>query len=166
MNSLNELTNVARSGSVMTVAGTTTSAATNVTVNTLTALLYADYTFARTNVSLSDGSNSFTAIALDSYGRADTSTVSAWLPAAATMKYDLNGNLTNDSRRVFVYDDENQLTSVIVTNASGIVTKSEFTYDGKMRRRIRKEYTLASDIWNPVSVTNFFAVVRAAEVPL
>ncbi len=151
VNTLNELTNVSRSGSVMTVAGTTTSAATNVTVNTLTALLYGDYTFARTNVSLSDGSNSFTAIALDSYGRTDTNTVSAWLPAAAPMKYDLNGNLTNDSRRVFVYDDENQLISVIVTNASGAITKSEFTYDGKMRRRVRKEYTLASGIWNPVS---------------
>jgi hypothetical protein len=151
VNTLNELTNVSRPGSVMTVAGTTTSAATNVTVNTLTALLYADYTFARTNVSLSDGSNSFTAIALDSYGRTDTNTVSAWLPATAPMKYDLNGNLTNDSRRVFVYDDENQLTSVIVTNASGAITKSEFTYDGKMRRRIRREFTLASGIWNSVS---------------
>jgi RHS repeat-associated protein len=151
VNTLNELTNVSRPGAVMTVAGTTTSAATNVTVNTLTALLYADYTFARTNVSLSDGSNNFTAIALDSYGRTDTNTVSAWLPTAAPMKYDLNGNLTNDSRRVFVYDDENQLSSVIVTNASGTISKSDFTYDGKMRRRIRREYTLASGIWNPVS---------------
>ena len=154
MNSLNELTNISRPGSVMTVAGTT-SAATNVTVNTLTALLYADYTFARTNVSLSDGSNSFTAIALDSYGRTDTNTVSAWLPAAATMKYDLNGNLTNDSRRVFIYDDENQLTTLIVTNASGTITKSEFVYDGKMRRRVRKEYTLAYGIWNPVSEIHY-----------
>ena len=152
VNTLNELTNVSRPGSVMTVAGTTTSAATNVTVNTLGALLYADYTFARINVSLANGSNnSFTAIALDSYGRTDTNTVSAWLPTAAPVKYDLNGNLTNDSRRVFIYDDENQLTTLIVANASGVVTRSEFVYDGKMRRRIRKEYTLVSGAWNPLS---------------
>jgi RHS repeat-associated protein len=155
VNTLNELTNVSRPGSVMTVAGTTTSAATNVTVNTLTALLYGDYTFARTNISLSDGSNSFTAIALDNLGRSDTNTVSAWLPATATMKYDLNGNLTNDSRRVLIYDDENQLTTVIVTNAGGSITKSEFSYDGKMRRRLRKEYTLASGNWNQVAETRY-----------
>jgi RHS repeat-associated protein len=155
VNTLNELTNVSRPGTVMTVAGTTTSAATNVTVNTLTALLYADYTFARTNVSLSDGSNNFTAIALDNLGRTDSNTVSAWLPAAAAMKYDLNGNLTNDSRRVLIYDDENQLTTIIVTNASGTITKSEFVYDGKMRRRLRNEYTLASGTWNPVAEVRY-----------
>jgi RHS repeat-associated protein len=71
------------------------------------------------------------------------------------MKYDLNGNLTNDSRRVLTYDDENHLTAVIATNASGLVTKSEFVYDGKMRRRIRKEYTLASGIWNLVSEVRY-----------
>ena len=47
--------------------------------------------------------------------------------------YDLNGNLTGDGKRCFAYDDENQLTSVWVTNA----WRSEFAYDGKMRRRIR-----------------------------
>lgn len=148
VNTLNELTNVSRPGSVMTVAGTTTSGATNVTVNGLTALLYGDHTFARTNVGLSDGSNSFTAIALDSLGRTDTNTVSAWLPVAAPMQYDLNGNLTNDSRRVLLYDDENQLTAVVATNATGLVTRSEFVYDGKLRRRIRKEYHLTAGAWS------------------
>ena len=47
------------------MAGTTSSAATNVTVktvNTLTADRYADNTFARTNFILADGNNTFTAI--------------------------------------------------------------------------------------------------------
>ena len=37
----------------------------------------------------------------------------------------------------FAYDDENQLTQVWVPNQ----WFSQFTYDGKMRRRIRQEYT-------------------------
>ena len=66
VNNLNELTTNTRSGT-LTVAGTTTSAATDVTVNNLSAELYTDHTFARTNVSLVDGLNSFTATAADSY---------------------------------------------------------------------------------------------------
>jgi YD repeat-containing protein len=48
VNNLNELTMTTNSGK-LTVAGTTTSAATNVTVNTSNAVLYADATFASTN---------------------------------------------------------------------------------------------------------------------
>jgi YD repeat-containing protein len=46
VNGLNQLTNVSRARS-LTVAGTTTSAATNVTVNSYTAARYGDNTFAR-----------------------------------------------------------------------------------------------------------------------
>src|ERR1051326_7905056 len=61
-----------------------------------------------------------------------------------TDPFSRNGNLLTDGRRFFDYDDENQLIRVTVTNA----TKSEFTYDGKMRRRIRKEYAWKSGAWN------------------
>src|SRR5207302_9936901 len=57
--------------------------------------------------------------------------------------YDLNGNLTSDGTRGFDYDDENQLIRVTVTNS----WKSEFTYDGKSRRRIRKEFTWQNSTW-------------------
>jgi len=90
VNALNQLTTVTRAGN-LTVAGTTTGRATNVTVNTLDALLYNDATFARTNMSLSDGNNTFTAIARDSYGRQDTNSVTAYLPATLSCVYDLNG---------------------------------------------------------------------------
>lgn len=56
VNSLNELTTVTRDGK-LTVAGTTTGRATNVTVNTLEAILYNDASFARTKMILSDGNN-------------------------------------------------------------------------------------------------------------
>ena len=94
--------------------------------------------------SVSDGANTITAIAQDSYGRQDTNVVTAYLPATPVYQYDLRGNLTNDGQRVFCYDDENQLTAVLVSNA----WKSEFTYDGLMRRRIREEYTWLSAIGN------------------
>ena len=131
-----------------TVAGAISTTPTSVTVKdnanpAQSADVFGDNSFARTNVTLLNGNNTFTAVAEDSYGRTDTNTVTAWLPAAATCYYDLRGNLTNDGRRVFFYDDENQLTSVLVSNA----WKSEFVYDGLMRRRVRKEYTWSASNW-------------------
>jgi len=61
------------------------------------------------------------------------------LPATVTFQYEFNGNLTNDGRRVFEYDYENQLINVFVASA----WRSEFRYDAFGRRRVRKEYT-----WN------------------
>jgi RHS repeat-associated protein len=51
--------------------------------------------------------------------------------------------------RSFAYDDENQLIQVWVPGQ----WFSQFTYDGKMRRRIRQEYTWSSAIGN-WSLTN------------
>jgi RHS repeat-associated protein len=151
VNRLNELTNATRSGMV-TVAGTTTSAATNVIINNLyTAAQYGDATFAVTGISLLDGTNTFVAVAQDALGRSDTNTVSAYLPANVNYAYDLNGNLLSDGRRAFQYDSENQLTNVMVTNA----WKSDFVYDGKMRRRIRREYTWSGSAWSLQSETRY-----------
>ena len=150
-NNLNELTNVTRTGT-LTVAGTTTSTATNVTVNTTNAAtLYSDLTFAATNCALTNGNNPFTAIAQDSYNRKDTNSITLNLPATVTYIYDLNGNLTSDGTRGFVYDDENQLIRVTVTNS----WKSEFTYDGRMRRRIRKEFAWQNSNWALLSETHY-----------
>src|SRR5437016_1539129 len=65
--------------------------------------------------------------------------------------YDSNGNLTSDGSRGFDYDDENQLIRVTVTNS----WKSEFTYDGKFRRRIRKEYSWINSAWVPTSEVRY-----------
>jgi RHS repeat-associated protein len=66
----------------------------------------------------------------------DTNVVTAYLPTNVVFQYDANGNLVFDGLRFLEYDDENQLIRVTVTNSF----KSEFAYDGKMRRRIRREY--------------------------
>jgi RHS repeat-associated protein len=144
VNSLNQLTGGARDGT-WTVAGGTMGSVTNVTVNTSISFLYADGTFASTNHGSSMTFKAFTAIAKDDKGRSATNSSTMFSPPNPVFAYDLNGNLLFErsaggtTNRLFEYDDENQLIRVMVTNA----WKSEFVYDGKMRRRIRKEYT-----WN------------------
>ncbi len=139
VNSDNELT-TATNGGRLTVVGTTTSTNTGVTVNGSNALSYADATFAATNMPLT---TTYTAIAQDGYGRHATNIVSVNLATNVTFQYDANGNLTSDGLRSFAYDDENQLIQVWVTNQ----WLSQFSYDGKMRRRIRQEYTWQGSAW-------------------
>src|SRR5271157_496539 len=145
VNSLNELT-TNTNGGTLTVVGTTTSATvTNVTVNTSNALLYGDATFAATNIPLT---TTYTAVAQEGtnnggFGRRATNTVTVNLATNITFQYDANGNLTSDGLRSFAYDDENQLIQVWVTNQ----WLSQFTYDGKMRRRIRQEFTWTNSAW-------------------
>jgi YD repeat-containing protein len=146
VNRLNQLTNVVRTGT-LTVMGGTTSAATNVTVNGLPTVLQMDTidwsTFYKDGFTLVNGANTFTALAQDAVGRRATNTVTVNLPASVGFVYDANGNLTSDGLRAFDYDDENQLIRVTVTNQ----WKSDFAYDGKMRRRIRNEYTWTNSAW-------------------
>ena len=139
VNKLNELTAETNSGS-LTVMVTTTPAATSVTVNGSNAVLYGDSAFTATNMPLT---TTYTAVASDTYGRWATNTVSVNLATNITFQYDLNGNLTNDGLRSFAYDDENQLIQVWVPGQ----WSSSFTYDGKMRRRIRQEFTWTGSAW-------------------
>jgi YD repeat-containing protein len=139
VNSLNELTSNTNGGR-LTVMGTTTTQATNVTVNGTNALCYGDATFAATNMPLT---TTYTAIASNQLGQWATNTVTVSVATNATFQYDSNGNLTNDGLRSFAYDDENQLILVWVTNQWQL----QFTYDGKMRRRIRQEFAWQSGAW-------------------
>jgi RHS repeat-associated protein len=144
VNPLNELTNVMRANTY-TVAGNVSTTPTSVTVKdnanpAVAAAVYGDNSFAREDVPLLNGNNTFIAIAENAAGLKDTNIITAYLPTPVTLYYDSRGNLTNDGRRVLYYDDENQLTSVTVSNG----WRSEFAYDGLMRRRIRREYTWAS----------------------
>jgi RHS repeat-associated protein len=140
VNNLNELTTNTNGGK-LTVVGTATSQnSTTVTVNSSNALVYGDATFAATNMSLVA---TYTAIAADSLGRHSTNAVTVSINTNTIYQYDGNGNLTSDSLRSFAYDDENQLIQVWVTTN----WLSQFSYDGKMRRRIRQEYTWQSGAW-------------------
>lgn len=150
VNNLNELTAITNNGT-LTVAGTTTSPATNVTVNTSNAVLYVDATFASTNQPWINGNNTYTAVARDSYGRLSTNIVNVNLFGTNNFAYDLNGNMLTNNAQTFVYDDENQLIAVWVTNN----WMSQFAYDGKFRRRIRKEFTWNGSSWTKTNEVRY-----------
>jgi len=137
---LNQLTNITRNA-LLTVAGQLSAAGSNATVNGVGAAIYGDWSFASTSgVSLSSGSNTFTISVKNSQGQTNTQVTGANLPASITPLYDSNGNLTNDGLRNFEYDAMDRLTAVTVSNA----WRSEFTYDGLSRMRVRKEKTWQS----------------------
>jgi RHS repeat-associated protein len=148
VDSRNQLTNGSRSGT-LTVSGTTSGTATNVTVQdngnspAQPATLYLDGTFARAGITMASGNNTFIATAKDANNRTDTTTTTVSLPTSETFTYDQNGNLTADGKRSFEYDAENQLTNVFEATK----WKSEFRYDGQMRLRVRREFTWGSGAW-------------------
>jgi RHS repeat-associated protein len=113
------------------------------------ATLYHDSTWALPGAALPSGSATYTATAQDSYGRQSTNSVTVNFPSSASYSYDLNGNLLGDGNRCFAYNDENELISVWVTN----LWRSDFVYDGKMRRRERIEYTWSGGVWLTNGVT-------------
>jgi RHS repeat-associated protein len=146
-NTLNQLTSIARSGT-LTVAGVTAGSATNVTVNSGTASLYSDGTFAKDGFVPVDAVNIFTAKAYDAAGRGATNDSMMILPENANYVYDLNGNLRTNSNQyitflTYDYDDENQL--IRITEPSE--WKTEFTYDALRRCRVRKEFDWKDGVW-------------------
>jgi RHS repeat-associated protein len=148
----NALTNVARTGP-LTVSGNTSLPAHSVTVNGQPAFTYGDFTFASSNgFALADGQNSFTNVASNYYGISGvTNTLAANLPASVNLQYDPNGNLTGDGTRCFAYDDENQLTSVWQTNQ----WRSDFVYDARLRRRIKRDYNWVGGSWTQTNEVRF-----------
>ena len=77
--------------------------------------------------------------------------LSRWKKHRTKYVYDLNGNLRTNGNQVLDFDDENQLIRVTVTNA----WKDEFTYDGKFRRRIEKDFTWSGSAWTETNEIRF-----------
>jgi RHS repeat-associated protein len=146
----NELTSVSRTGA-LTLSGATPAPATNVTVNGLAAQIYGDFTFARTNLSLLNGNNSFTNAAQNVYGCVTTNIFTANLPQNVSLSFDANGNLTNDGLHSLAYNSENQLTNVTAVGKF----KKDFVYDGLNRLRIKKEFAWNGSSWTKISEIRF-----------
>ncbi len=144
--SRNELTNLTRNAS-MIVSGATTAPATNLTVNGVAGQTYSDFTFASATNTLSNGNNTFTVIAQDIHGTNATNALTVSLSNSVSFQYDGNGNLTSDGTRTFIYDFENQLTNVFVSNAWRV----DFVYDGLRRRRITRDYSWSGSTWSPTN---------------
>jgi RHS repeat-associated protein len=147
VNNLNELTTNVNSGD-LTVIGTTTSGATNVTVNGTTAELYADATFAATGMARV---NTYAAVAADSKGRRDTNTINVNISTNVTFVYDGNGNMLSDGERGYTWNDENQLIAITATNK----WQSTFAYDGKLRRRFETNCAWNGTTYVPTNVVRF-----------
>jgi len=147
----NQISSITRSGT-LTVSGATPVPASSVTVNGAPAIRYQDFTFAKTNHALT-GNDVFTVVAANAYGASTTNLLSTTLPVTLSPKYDLNGNLTNDGTRTFVYDAQNQL----VTNWQTQSWKAEHVYDGLGRRRITREYgwQAGTGAWVKTNETRF-----------
>jgi RHS repeat-associated protein len=146
VDSRNQLTSITRSGT-LTVAGNTTTNASSVTINGNSATLYGDLTFAKSGLSLVDGNNTFTAIATDANSRKDTNIVTINLPATVNFTYDSNGNLTSEGDRTYTYNDENRLTSVLMTNK----WKEEYQYSGAQLPKVIKQYLWRNNLWTLLS---------------
>jgi RHS repeat-associated protein len=159
-NNLNELTTTYAGGVpnslsgwsyFIPVSGSTTSPATNVIVNGSSTTPYGDNTYGY-NVSLNPGNNAITVQAQDVYGRSSAASSSVFLVQSnGAYAYDLNGNLLTDGTRYFAYDDENQLISVWKTNA----WRNDFVYDGKMRRRIERDFAWNGSAWSQTNEIHF-----------
>lgn len=148
---VNELTNVTRN-STITVSGNTPIPAVSVTVNGQTAQTNGDFTFAATNQTLVNGTNTFTIIAANTYGVRTTNVTISYLPSAISLAYDLDGNLTNDGTRSFAYSAEDRLTNITAVLGNW---KTDFVYDGLGRRRIARDYTNSSGAWSLQSETHY-----------
>jgi len=116
--------------------------ATSVTVNGQPAQRYGDFSFAATNFSLLNGTNTFTIIAQNAYGVRATNSAIYNLPSSISPAWYSNGNLTNDGSRSFAYSPENQLTNIAVAGQ----WKVDFVHDGLGRRRIARDYG-----WSPAA---------------
>ena len=142
VNSLNQISNTTRSGA-FTVTGATPAPAASVTVNGAAAQTNGDFTFASSNNSLANGTNTVSIIARNMLGVSVTNVLIVNLPTSVNQQYDGNGNLTNDGTRSLYFDGENQLTNVTVANQYQVL----YLYDGFGLRRIRRAYTWQSGAW-------------------
>ena len=129
---LNQLTRYSSVSGTQTVAGNTSAAVTNVTVNAITATVTESTNFTA-SVPLQPGTNTVSVVAQPSSGATTTQryqvVTSGTSPTALT--YDDNGNtLTDENGNSYQWDGLNRLTKI--TYPSG--ASSLFAYDGLSRR--------------------------------
>jgi RHS repeat-associated protein len=136
----------------MTASGSLPVPAQNVTVNGLPAQSYGDFTYAAANQTLVSNVATFLVSFQNLHGAGSSTTFSTLpLPATVTLRYDNNGNLTNDGTRSFSYSPENQLTNITVAGQ----WKNDFVYDGLGRRRIERDFSWQSPNWQPTTELRF-----------
>lgn len=135
-NKLNQNVDTIHSGT-LTVLGEVNYPSGTATVNNVQAQIAPDGTFAAPGIPIAPGTNTLASVFTDPYGRT-TNTETTVTISSKTYGYDLNGNLTNDSRFVFTWDYENRLTVVHDAQSGALVQSNR--YDALWRRREKVEY--------------------------
>jgi hypothetical protein len=113
--------------------------------------------FIATNQAVASGTNVYTALHTDPFGRVATGRVSV-VAQNRGYGYDANGNMTNDSQFAYVWDDADRLVE-LRSLATGLKVMSR-RYDARGRRLERVEYAggvgttnrYVYDGWNVQSV--------------
>ncbi len=131
-NIFNELNQnvTSRWGGVGTVWGVVNITNGSVEVNGVEADILDGVTFVATNLPLTQGSNTFSAVLTDPFGRADTNQISVEVTDRG-YGYDVYGNLTNDGKLVYAWDDADRLIEVRSPEGA-LLLKNR--YDGLSRR--------------------------------
>ena len=135
-NNLNQNVDTIPSGT-LTVLGEVNYPFGTATVNNVQAQIAPDGTFAAPGIPIALGTNTLASVFTDPFGRT-TNTETTVTVSPKTYGYDLNGNLTNDSRFVYSWDCENRLTAVHDAQTGALVQSNR--YDALWRRREKIEY--------------------------
>jgi RHS repeat-associated protein len=114
-------------GLTAALAADTTLQSVGVTAAANSAFLSTSETFSG-NALLPSGSSLASVAATDGSGNVKTAThqLTVTGPAATSLSYDANGNLTNDGTNTYLWDAENRLLKI---NYPGSGNNSQFTYD-------------------------------------
>jgi RHS repeat-associated protein len=114
-------------GLTAALAADTTLQSVGVTAAANSAFLSTSETFSG-NALLPSGSSLASVTATDGSGNAKTTThqLTVTGPAATSLSYDANGNLTNDGTNTYLWDAENRLLQI---NYPGSGNNSQFTFD-------------------------------------
>jgi RHS repeat-associated protein len=129
-------------GLTAALAADTTLQSVGVTAAANSAFLSTSETFSG-NTLLPSGSSLASVTATDGSGNVKTAThqLTVTGPAATSLSYDANGNLTNDGTNTYLWDAENRLLKI---NYPGTNNNSQFTYDAYGQNVMIQEYSGAT----------------------
>ena len=150
-NNLNQNVSTIPGGS-LAVMGSVNYAGGTVAVNSVQAQLSPDLIFAATGIPFTLGTNALNTVFTDPFGRSTNRETSVVVTQKA-YQYDANGNLTNDGRMVYYWNDENRLVAVRDAKTGALIQENR--YDGLGRRRERIQSSVAGGD-DPGSTNRYF----------
>ena len=124
-------------GGSLAVLGRVNYPGGTVTVNSVQAQISPDLIFAATGIPFTLGTNALNTVFSDPFGRS-TNRQTFVVVSQKAYGYDANGNLTNDSRLAYFWNDENRLVAVRDVRSGALIQENR--YDGFGRRREKVEY--------------------------